>query len=96
MSSVPIINVPSHSKHNVIEWKFVFHRKIVYENELLENDQKRAKIMELLSDVNLMKVMIGIGPYYPMLVNEFVMNLPTSLNILESSISRKACEKSVS
>ena len=70
----------------MIKWKYVFHRKIVVQNELPENAQKCAKIVELLSDAQLIKTVIMIGPYYLILVTKLIMNLPTSLNRLESLV----------
>lgn len=80
VSFVLLENIFFHSEENVIKWKFVFHCNIFAEYELVKNAQECAEIMQLLSDAQLIKIVIGISPYYPKLVKEFVMDLPTSIN----------------
>lgn len=45
--------------------------------------------MELLSDVQLLKIMMKVGPFYPKLVKEFVINLHIRFNNAESRNYRK-------
>lgn len=45
--------------------------------------------MELLGDVELMRTVVGIGSYYPTLVKEFIVNMPSGLNKADSPDFRK-------
>ena len=67
----------------------MYLRKIFSEREFFYEAQKIGEIMELLSGTQLLKTIIGIGPYYPKLVNEFIVNLPSGLNKPDSPNFRK-------
>ena len=53
---------------------------MVPERELSESSQAYGEIKEFLSDAQLMKKVIDVGPYYPKLVKEFIVNFSDDLN----------------
>lgn len=58
----------------------MYHRKISLERELLKEALKCYEIMEVLEDTRVKKTMSDIGPYYPKLVKEFIVNFPKGFN----------------
>lgn len=94
MPPTPLDNVPFNAEENVIKWKHVYRRKIYPERELFEEAQNIGEIIELLSDAQLLKIVIGIGSYYPKLVNEFIVNLPSGFNMSDSPNFKKVFVRS--
>ena len=68
-------NASFHKEDRVRMWMYVCHRTVFPEKELSKESRKIDVIMVILKDAQLLKTVTGIGPYYPKLVNEFVMNL---------------------
>lgn len=67
----------------------MYHRKISLERELLKEALKCYEIMEVLEDARVKKTMFDIGPYYPKLVKEFIVNFPKGFNDVGSKEFRK-------
>lgn len=59
-------------------------RKLPPERELPKEALKYEEIVELLVDAQIMNIMSNLGPYYPMLVKEFILNIPKDFNIVGS------------
>lgn len=76
-------------RKNLSNWKFVYHKRLTPERKPSFDAQKCNEIMELLSDVQLLKIMMKVGPFYPKLVKEFVVNLHIRFNNVESRNYRK-------
>lgn len=54
-----------------------------------KNAYECGEIMERMSDAHMMKTVIEIDPFYPKLVNEFIVNLSARLNYPNSPDFRK-------
>ena len=67
----------------------MFHRKIYPDKDLSKDDLKIEVVMELLSDAQLLEAVTWIGPYYPKLVKECIVNLSSSINQPDSPEFRK-------
>lgn len=73
----PLDTVSFHAEENVVKWKYEFYMRIVPEMELSEEAQKINDVVQFLGDAYLVKTVVGIGPYYPRIVKEFIANLPS-------------------
>lgn len=51
----PLDNISLHSINNVERWIFVYQRRVILERELGQDTLKIKEIVELISDVGLMK-----------------------------------------
>lgn len=77
-------NVSFHFEEIVAKWKFVFHIRLTREREFSIDAQKCSEIMDFLSDTQLLKTMMNIRPYYLKFVKEFVVDLTSDFNYVES------------
>ena len=76
----PLDNVSFHEEDRIRKWRYVYHRTVFPEKELSKEALKIDVIMELLHDAQLIKTVSGIGPYFPRLVKEFIVNLSTAID----------------
>lgn len=87
--TTPLDNVSSHSRESVLKWKFVYHRRIVPAREISKEALKCEEIVELLEDAQIIKIVSNIGPFYPKLVKEFIINIPKEFNNVGSKDFKK-------
>lgn len=73
-------NVSLHEEDRVRKWRYVYHRTVFLEKELSKEALKIDVIMELLHDAQRIKTVSRIGPYFPRLVKEFIVNLSTTID----------------
>ncbi|XP_057418708.1 uncharacterized protein LOC130712908 [Lotus japonicus] len=70
-------NVSLHSANFAQRWKFVVHRRLAVERELHEDALELKEIVDLLTEVGLMKIVKDIGRCFDQLVREFILNIHT-------------------
>ncbi|KAI5412655.1 hypothetical protein KIW84_057341 [Lathyrus oleraceus] len=73
-------------KESTIKWNFVYNR-IMALDKLYVKALKHNEIMDLPSDVQLLKIMLNVGPCYPKLVKELVVKLPIGFHSLNCDIN---------
>ncbi|XP_057418714.1 uncharacterized protein LOC130712917 [Lotus japonicus] len=94
----PIDNVSFHFASYAQSWKFVVQKRLAIKRELHADALELKEIMELLVHAGLMKTVKDIGRCFSQLVREFIVNIPTEDEILESvalSSGRSMSEESV-
>ncbi|KAA0063842.1 uncharacterized protein E6C27_scaffold827G00690 [Cucumis melo var. makuwa] len=78
---VPIDGISFHHEESVQCWKFVMQRRIVDEVNISDKHQSYMSIMNLIHKAGLEKKTISnVGPLYPKLIREFIVNLPDEFN----------------
>ena len=80
MPLIPMDRISFHSLEGAAKWENVQKQVIFPERELSENAKEMPEIMDLLEQAKLMQTVTNIGPYFPLLVKEFIVNLPSSFN----------------
>ncbi|KAA0036824.1 uncharacterized protein E5676_scaffold110G001920 [Cucumis melo var. makuwa] len=78
--SVPIDGISFHHEENVQRWKFVVQRRIADEVNISRKHQSCMSIMDLIHRAGLEKTISNVGPFYPQLIREFIVNLPDEFN----------------
>ncbi|XP_050919117.1 uncharacterized protein LOC127136624 [Lathyrus oleraceus] len=86
---VPIDNISFHYVDNVEKWKLVYQRRLALERELGKDDFECKKLMSLIQEAGLMKIVTGFGKCYEMLVKEFIMNISKECDNKRSKKFRK-------
>uniref|UniRef100_A0A9I9ECN8 Putative plant transposon protein domain-containing protein n=1 Tax=Cucumis melo TaxID=3656 RepID=A0A9I9ECN8_CUCME len=61
-------------------WKFVGQQRIADEVNVSDKHHSCVSIMNLIEKAGLSKTISDVGPFYPQLIREFVVNLPTDFN----------------
>ncbi|XP_050946551.1 uncharacterized protein LOC103495162 [Cucumis melo] len=82
------LNIPSvlidgiffHLEENVQCWKFIMQRRIADEVNVSDKYHSCVSIINLIAKAGLSKTISDVGPFYPQLIREFVVNLPTDFN----------------
>lgn len=77
---MPIDGVSFHSEENVLRWKYFLQRHISDEKVLSEQTTGCLEIMELIHHAGLIKTAVNVGSFYPQLIRELIVNLPTRFN----------------
>ncbi|XP_050939318.1 uncharacterized protein LOC127148928 [Cucumis melo] len=78
--SVPIDGISFHHEESVQHWKFVVQRRIADELNVSDKHQSYMSIMHLIERVGLAKTILNVGPFYPQLIREFIVNFPDEFN----------------
>ncbi|XP_008465030.1 uncharacterized protein LOC103502746 [Cucumis melo] len=78
--SVPIDGISFHHEESVQYWKFVMQKRIVDEVNISDKHQSCMSIMDLIHKAGLEKTISDVGPFYPQLIREFIVNLPNEFN----------------
>ncbi|XP_057452952.1 uncharacterized protein LOC130744818 [Lotus japonicus] len=73
--NAPKDNVSFHSAEFAMRWKFVFHRRIVFQRELSEEALSYTEIIGLLEQAGLMKTVKGLDKCFIQLIREFIVNI---------------------
>lgn len=80
------LNVPSvspfHYEERAHKWKYVFKHRITDESNISNQYQSCSTIIELIRNVGLIRTIFEVGPLYPRLIQELVVNLPSDFNDL--------------
>ncbi|KAA0045418.1 uncharacterized protein E6C27_scaffold294G00110 [Cucumis melo var. makuwa] len=77
---VLIDGISFHLEENVQHWKFVVQRRIADEVNISDKHHSCVSIMNLIAKAGLSKTISDVGPFYPQLIKEFVVNLPADFN----------------
>ncbi|XP_050945116.1 uncharacterized protein LOC127150655 [Cucumis melo] len=77
---VPTESNPSRKKENVQRWKFVVQWRIAEEVNISDKHHSCVSIMNLIAKAGLSKTISDVSSFYPQLIREFVVNLPTDFN----------------
>lgn len=94
VSFVPLDDVSFHTEESASLWKYVVKCNIVDDKELADSTQECMELMDLLLKSGLDKTVLNLGPYYPQVVWEFIVNLsadfddPTSIKFQNVHIGR--------
>ncbi|XP_058741360.1 uncharacterized protein LOC131613731 [Vicia villosa] len=72
---VPLDNIYLHYVSNVIQWKFVYQRRLALERELANDALECQEVMKLIKSAGLLKTVTHFSKCYEMLVKEFIVNL---------------------
>ncbi|KAA0035566.1 uncharacterized protein E5676_scaffold455G001960 [Cucumis melo var. makuwa] len=78
--SVPTEPQPSRKKESVQRWKFVVQRRIADEVNISDKHHSCVNIVNLIEKAGLSKTISDVGPFYPQLIKEFIVNLPADFN----------------
>ncbi|TYK14492.1 uncharacterized protein E5676_scaffold15G00030 [Cucumis melo var. makuwa] len=78
--SVPIDGISFHHEESVQYWKFVMQKRIVDKVNISDKHQSCMSIMDLIHKAGLEKTISDVGPFYPQLISEFIVNLPNEFN----------------
>lgn len=78
--TVPIDGISFHSEDCVHKWKFVVKRRIVDEAVIFYQHRSYTVIFDLIIVAGLLPTITDVGPLYPKLIHEFIVNLPADLN----------------
>ncbi|KAA0068054.1 gag-pol polyprotein [Cucumis melo var. makuwa] len=60
--------------------KFMVQRRIADEVNISDKHQSCMSIMDLIQRAGLEKTILKVGPFYPQLIREFIVNLPDEFN----------------
>ncbi|TYK24384.1 envelope-like protein [Cucumis melo var. makuwa] len=61
-------------------WKFVVHQRIAEEVNVLDKNHSYLGVVSLIQKVDLSKTISNVGPFYPKLIREFILNLSYDFN----------------
>ncbi|KAA0037815.1 uncharacterized protein E5676_scaffold1567G00670 [Cucumis melo var. makuwa] len=78
--SIPIDGISFHHEESVQCWKFVMQRRIADEVNVSDKHQSCMSIMDLIERAGLTKTISNVGPFYPQLIKEFIVNFPNDFN----------------
>ncbi|TYJ96982.1 flocculation protein FLO11-like [Cucumis melo var. makuwa] len=80
VSSVPIDGVSFHSEEGAHKWKYVVKQRIANEANIADRYNFCSAILELIRNVDLIRTLSEVGPFYPRLMRELIVNLPSDFN----------------
>ena len=80
VSSIPIDGVSFHSEEGAHKWKYVVKRQIMDEANIVDRYNFYPAILELIRNVRLIRTVSEVGPFYPRLMRELIVNLPSDFN----------------
>ncbi|XP_050896175.1 uncharacterized protein LOC127102898 [Lathyrus oleraceus] len=75
---------------NVEKWKYVYQIRLSLERELGKDVFECKKVLSLIQEAGLMKIVTGYGKCYVMLIKEFIMNISKECDNKRSKEFRKA------
>lgn len=80
----PLDGISFHSEDGVLKWKYVVQRCIADECEISYQHHFCVAVMNLIRSVGLLPIVSYVGTFYHHLIREFIVNLPTDLNDLDT------------
>ncbi|KAA0039040.1 cell wall protein RBR3-like [Cucumis melo var. makuwa] len=80
ISFVSIDGISFHLKESVQQWKYVVQRRIVDEVNVSDKHHSCLSAMDLIVKAGLSKTISNVGPFYPQLIREFIVNLLSEFN----------------
>ncbi|XP_008464024.1 uncharacterized protein LOC103502008 [Cucumis melo] len=82
-SNIPFMSIDGvsfHSEEGAHKWKYVVKRCIVDEANLSDQFNFCTAIRDLICNASLLHTVSEVGPFYPRLIHELVVNLPSDFN----------------
>ncbi|XP_050915464.1 uncharacterized protein LOC127130514 [Lathyrus oleraceus] len=76
---VHLDNISFHLEDGAAKWKFMIQRRVVVEEELGKDVVKVKEVMDLIKNVGLMKIVVGLSQCYEGLVKEFIVKIPEDI-----------------
>ncbi|KAA0041517.1 flocculation protein FLO11-like [Cucumis melo var. makuwa] len=80
VSSIPIDGVSFHSEEGAHKWKYVVKRQIADEANIVDRYNFCPAILELRRNAGLIRTVSEVGLFYPRLMRELIVNLPSDFN----------------
>lgn len=80
VASVPIDGVSFHSEEGAHKWKQVVRRCIADEANISDQYNSCPATLELIHHAGLLCTVFKVGTFYPRLIRELVVNLPSDFN----------------
>lgn len=77
---VLINGVSFHSEESVHKWKYVVQCRIANELNFSNKHQSCTPLIELIQKAGLMKIVSEVGPFYPCMIRELIVNLSAEFN----------------
>ncbi|TYK16303.1 gag-pol polyprotein [Cucumis melo var. makuwa] len=77
---VPIDGVSFHSEEDAHKWNYVVKRRIADEANIVDQYNSYPAILDLIRNVRLIRTVSKVGPFYPRLMRELIVNLPSDFN----------------
>ena len=77
---VPIDGISSHLEEGVQCWKYVVQRRIADEINIFYKHHSCLSIMDMIFKSGLSMTILNVGPFYPKLIREFIVNLCSEFN----------------
>ncbi|KAA0033151.1 flocculation protein FLO11-like [Cucumis melo var. makuwa] len=78
--SVPIDGVSFHYEEGAHKWKYVVKRRIADEANIADQYNSCSVVLELIRNAGLICTVSKVGPFYPRLMRELIVNLPPDFN----------------
>ncbi|XP_050935655.1 uncharacterized protein LOC127144137 [Cucumis melo] len=78
--SVSIDGISFYLEENVQHWKSVVQRRIADKENISDKHHSCVSIMNLIEKAGLSKTISDVGPFYPQLMKEFIVNFPAGFN----------------
>ncbi|TYJ96614.1 flocculation protein FLO11-like [Cucumis melo var. makuwa] len=72
--------VSFHSEEGAQKWKYVVKWRIADEANISDQYNSCPAILDLIHNVGLLRTISEVGPFYPQLMHELIVNLPSDFN----------------
>ncbi|KAA0049880.1 uncharacterized protein E5676_scaffold105G00150 [Cucumis melo var. makuwa] len=78
--SILIDGILFHLEESAQRWKYAAKRSIVADVNISDKHHSCLLVMDLVIQADLSKTISNVGPFYPQLIKEFIVNLPSEFN----------------
>lgn len=78
--TILIDGISFHSEDCVPKWKYVVQRHIAYESIISDQHCLCKVVFDLILTAGLLPTITAVGPFYPKVIQEFIVNLSADLN----------------
>lgn len=77
---VPLNGVSFHSEESMHKWKYVVQQRMIDEWTISSRHQSCTPVTKLIKAIGLMRIVEDVGPFYPRLIQELIVNFPIDFN----------------
>ncbi|KAA0066659.1 uncharacterized protein E5676_scaffold2119G00400 [Cucumis melo var. makuwa] len=77
---VPIDGISFHLEESVQRWKYVLQRRVAYEVNVFDKHHSHLSVMDLIVKSGQSKTISNVGSFYPKLIKELIVNLPSEFD----------------
>ncbi|KAA0060525.1 flocculation protein FLO11-like [Cucumis melo var. makuwa] len=81
---MPIDGVSFHSEEGAHKWKYVVRCRIADEANIFDQYRSCPIILDLIRNAGLLRSVSEVGPFYPRLIHELIVNLPSVFSDLSA------------